>query len=592
MNPERWAGLKTRRVLGSNLFDPRTKSALIVAIFAAQVCLAAASPPVLESLFPCGAKSGSTKSIITFTGKDLDKAKASVWCDHPGIVFTATEKAKVYGVSVSPDVSPGPHLVRLFNAEGASLPHVFVVGKHEEAIDTEPNDDHLTAQRITSLPVTLHGKLEKSGDVDTFAVQLKKGRTFVADLQGYGLGSQMDPAMKLLDAQGVEVALSHDTYCLDPRIQYVVQEDGTYYVQLMSFVHPPAADVALKGSATHVYRLTLTDQAFAGNATPCAVQRGSMAKLTTASGEVMIDTSLRSAGERRMAVAAPQGESLFVALVTPSVVMETASKDDTKPAQTLALPFAVCGTIAPTGDVDRYGFSAKKGESWAFRVHAAAVHSPLDASLRIEDKAGVVLQQNDDTAEGDPDPSLKWKVPSDGDFVVAVSDLYQRGGAEFCYALEAIPPSSSLVATLPDASVKIDAGKSAELKVTVKLTGDFKGKLLARLVGPTQGVTAKETEVPAKGGDIKIPLVAEGQAPAFSGPVEVFIVTSSPDAPMTFKATYDLRGVEPRGDRLINEDSRVWLTVTPAPVKSPVASGASSPPASPAPPAAPPAAKP
>jgi hypothetical protein len=30
---------------------------------------------------------------------------------------------------------------------------------------------------------------------------------------------------------------------------------------------------------------------------------------------------------------------------------------------------------------------------------------------------------------------------------------------------------------------------------------------------------------------------------------------------MTTKATFDLRGVEPRGDRLVNESSQAWLTV-------------------------------
>ena len=579
--------LSVSRVLRSGM-----KRALPGILLSCQAFCVAAAPPALESLFPCGARAGGQKTIITVTGKDLEKTKADVWCDHPGIVFKPTDKAKVYEVTVSSAVPPGPHLVRLFNTEGASLPHVFVIGKHDETTDTEPNDDDLTAQRVSSLPMTLHGKLEKSGDVDTFAVQLTKGRTFVADLQGYALGSQMDPAMKLLDAQGVEVAMSHDTFCLDPRLEYVVKEDGTYYVQLMAFAHPPAADVTLKGSAAHIYRLTVTEEAFAESATPCAVQRGSAAKVATAAGDVQLETSRSTAGERRMAVPTASGESVFVALVAPPVVMEEHPHDNPKSPQRLTLPFAVCGSVSPAGQMDRYIFTAKKGDLWTFRIHAASIHSPLDAALRIEDVKGVALQQNDDAGEGDADPLLKWKAPSDGDFVVAVSDLYQRGGQKFCYALEASAPSPTLAATLADHSIKISAGKSAELKVTIKPSGDFKGKLSARLAGLPQGITAKEAEAPAKGGELKIQLNADSQAPAASTAVEVLISTSAPDSPMTFKATYDLRGVEPRGDRLINEDTRVWLTVTPSPVKAAAPSAASSPPASPAPPAAPTAAKP
>jgi hypothetical protein len=40
------------------------------------------------------------------------------------------------------------------------------------------------------------------------------------------------------------------------------------------------------------------------------------------------------------------------------------------------------------------------------------------------------------------------------------------------------------------------------------------------------------------------------------------VSTSAPDVPLTALATFDLRGVEPRGDRLINEDSMAWLTVS------------------------------
>jgi hypothetical protein len=53
---------------------------------------------------------------------------------------------------------------------------------------------------------------------------------------------------------------------------------------------------------------------------------------------------------------------------------------------------------------------------------------------------------------------------------------------------------------------------------------------------------------------------AADAAPA-NQPFEILISASEPDAPRTWKATFDLRGVEPRGDRLVNEDSRAWLTV-------------------------------
>jgi hypothetical protein len=535
-------------------------------------------------------KVGASTRIIA-TGSNLEKSFPEVWADHAGISFKPADKPKTFEVSIAADVPPGPHLVRFFNKEGASVPHVFVVGTHDEATDTEPNNDHLSPQRVVKLPVTIHGRLEKGGDVDTFAVQLEAGRTFVAELQGYALGSQMDPAMKLLDARGVEVALSHDTHNLDPFVRFDVKQTGTYHVQLMAFAHPPAADVTLKGSAGHIYRLTLTDQPFAHFASPCAITRGQQAKVTTAHGEVVVDATKSNANEGRFAVPTAAGEVVFAALVSPSVTLEVEPKHDSKTAQRLTPPFAVSGGIAQSADEDRYVFQAKKGDSLTFRVHAAAVHSALDASLRIEDSTGKVLEKDDDSEEANPDPTIAFKVPADGDYVAIISDLFQRGGDNFCYALEAAPPIPQATLALAQNVVNLDAGKTVELKVTSKITGKLKGKLLATATGLPSGITMKEAEVPAKGGEVKLVLSATADAAAASVPIEVQVSTSAPDEPMTFKAAYDLRGTEPRGDRLINEDSRIWLTITPAPVK-PQPAAASSPSASAKPPAAAPAAKP
>lgn len=554
-----------------------------------------AAPPALETLFPCGGKAASTFKV-TATGSNLEKAFPSVWADHPGISFKPADKPKVFEVTVAPYVPPGPHLVRFSNAEGASVPHVFVIGVFDEVEDTEPNDDFLRSQVITKLPVTMNGRLEKSGDVDTFAVKLEAGRTFVADLQGYALGSQMDPAMKLLDDRGVEIALSHDTHNLDPRITFAVTKAGTYHVQIMAFAHPPAADVTLKGSAAHIYRLTLTDQPFAFAAEPCAIQRstqGTVKLLQTSAApqSASLDATQSTANEATLRAPAPNGEIVLAALTDTPVIRETEPNNDAAKAQRIISPATVSGTIQSAKDEDRFLITAQKGDEFALRVHAADLHSPLDAWLRIEDASGSMLQQADDANEL-PDPMLKWKAPKDGDYILAVGDLFSRGGAEFVYALECRPPAPDLTSTLEANTVKLDAGKTAELKVTTKATPDFKSKLSATVQGLPPGVTVKPVEVPVKGGELKLTLSATAEAPAASVPVEVVITGAAPDAVRTFKATYDLRGTEPRGDRLINADSRVWLNVTPSPAAKPAPAAASSPSVSAKPPAAAPAPKP
>jgi hypothetical protein len=295
--------------------------------------------------------------------------------------------------------------------------------------------------------------------------------------------------------------------------------------------------------------------------------------------------------EQRIAVPAADGEVVFAALVKAPVSIEAEPNNDTKSAQRLTPPFAVSGALSQPTDEDRFVFHAKKGETLAVRVHAATVHSPMDASLRIEDTAGKVLEKDDDSEQANPDPAISFKPPADGDYVAIVSDLFQRGGPEFCYALEAAPPQPQVTGTLTQNAAELTAGKTIELKVSVKITGKLQGKLRAFAEGLPPGVALKDVEIPAKGGDVKLVLSATADVAAARVPIELQFSTSAPDDAMTFRASYDLRGTEPRGDRLINEDSRVWLTVTPSPAKAPT-SAASSPSATAKPPAAAPKAKP
>ncbi len=149
-----------------------------------------------------------------------------------------------------------------------------MVGVFDEVMEKEPNDDFHHPQALPNIPCTVNGAFNKEGDADNFSFHAEAGRWIVLALDGYGLGVQMDPMLRLLDENGVEVAMNHDTYNLDPLIAYQVKKSGTYTVEAMSFIHPPAAVVKLMGSADYVYRLTITDGPYARFVAPCAVQPG------------------------------------------------------------------------------------------------------------------------------------------------------------------------------------------------------------------------------------------------------------------------------------------------------------------------------
>ncbi|WP_038162025.1 hypothetical protein [Verrucomicrobium sp. BvORR106] len=538
--------------------------------------------PAVTTLYPAGGRPGTTFPL-TVTGA-VGKPAPSVWADHAGITFKPGAKPNVFEVSLAADTPPGPHLVRFFNAEGASVPRTFIVGTASvaEVTDTEPNDDaHTAAQALAALPVTVNGRLDKAGDADAFKFTAKEGQWLVAVLHGYGLGMQMDPAMRLLDEHGTELALGHDSHNLDPQIAYEIKKTGTYVVQVMSYAHPPAADVSLRGSLDHVYRLTITQEPTPRLAWPPGVKRGAKSSVQSLGwncgagdfkGPVFeVDATTAAPGAEFVGIMSSSPEPLRVALHDGETVLETEPNQTAKEAEANVLTPAGAvtwqGVLQTSGDEDRLMFATKKGETYVFKVASSSLHAPLDAWLRVENLVGTLIGQADDAKEGVFDPVLNWKAPVDGKFVLAISDRFQRGGWNYVYQVQispasAVPVRPVVLGTLAENALKLEAGKTADLKLTAAVTGEFKGKLMASVTGLPAGVTVAEVEVPGKkGGEVTLKLAATAEVVSFSGPVEVVLKTSPPDAAAEYKAVYDLRGVEPRGDRLVNEDSRLWLSV-------------------------------
>lgn len=460
--------------------------------------LVSAAPPGLESIFPAGGQPG-TRVECTVAGKGLETGAPIAWTNHPGLVLLAGDKPKKVIATIAKDVPPGPYLVRFYNDEGSTPPRIWEIGALDEILEKEPNDALADAKAADAkMNITINGVLEKAGDVDTHALRVQKAKRIALALHGYALGSPMDPALRLLDAHGVEIAAGHDTHNLDPRIDYTPTTDGTVFVQVFAFAHPPAADVSLKGSANHVYRLTATD-------------------------------------------------------VPPASAPENEPK-------TLTTPTSFRGRISKPQEEDAFVLTAKKGDEWAISVRAQAIQSPLDAVLRIQDSEGKELTQGDD-GKTNLDPDLRWKTPKDGEYKIIVTDRFHAGSADHAYEFSAKPFTPTFTVTLDTHAYRVEAGKSVEVKLKITPAGTFKGKFQAKALQLPPGVTTDTVEIPEKGGDSKLVLKAAADANASQDPFRVELTTSEPDAPQTVIATYDVPFTEPRGDLLIMTDTQPWLTV-------------------------------
>ncbi len=107
----------------------------------------------------------------------------------------------------------------------------------------------------------------------------------------------------------------------------------------------------------------------------------------------------------------------------------------------VSLPAALNGQIMP-GEVDRFRFSAKKGQRLTADAYcrrlipylADAVPGWFQATLTLYDAHGKELCYADDYRFS-PDPVILYEIPADGEYVLEIKDAIYRGREDFVYRI-------------------------------------------------------------------------------------------------------------------------------------------------------------
>jgi hypothetical protein len=158
--------------------------------------------------------------------------------------------------------------------------------------------------------------------------------------------------------------------------------------------------------------------------------------------------------------------------VLPAKYTKKAKRVATTTAETempIPLPVVVNGQIMP-GDVDRFRFTAKKGQRLVLAASARqlipylpdAVPGWFQATLAIYDASGREVAYADDD-RFDPDPVLCYEVPADGQYVVEIKDAIYRGRDDFVYRIT--------VGELPYLTGIFPLGGRAGQATTIELLG-------------------------------------------------------------------------------------------------------------------------
>jgi len=553
-----------------------------VSLFLLAVMGLRAAVPVLDHVFPAALQIGSTQSV-TLVGK-FDPWPTRLDLDIPGVTWEATTNTGVITVRVSPKAPVGPQVIRAFSPEGVSAPRFLILSSHPQRAEVEPNDEMRTAQVLSDLPAEVNGRLEKNGDVDSYSVELQAGQTLVARLDAYTLQSPLDPVLRLLDAQGVQVAWNHDEVrSLDPLLAWRAPKAGTYVLQVFGFAYPADSDLRFSGSAKSVYRLHVSTDPVARHGWPLGVSRsvetrvrwGDWGVPEMSSESTLVPSSAIASGTVGHSLQFPGHRSpVEMPVGAGKEWVEVEPNDTAATAQALEIPSAVSGDLDRAGDEDRYRVSAKKGEALRLEVQAAGLGFPLDAWMKVEDATGKELVRNDDS--GGADPVLDWTPPEFAEYRVVVGNLLQRGGRDQRYRLSVQRPQPVWSASVPEAFLSLEPGKTNEWKVAITRRFGADTRLTVSVSGLPPGVRVDPVEVPEKALEATLRWITATNAGSFSGPfqVEVMAPKSVQGLAVVQQAQFSLvsagenNGVPQGFRRLVVESvSRLWMTVLPMPSK-------------------------
>ena len=537
-----------------------------------------AGAPTLDHFYPVAVQVGST-NFVAAIGK-FDPWPPKVWVDANGILFNAETNSGKFTVQVATNVPVGPHLVRVFNEQGASGPRFLIVTREPQSSEQEPNDDFKKPQTLDALPVSLNGRFDKSGDVDSFAVTLESGQTIVASLEAYTLASPMDAVLRLVDSRGVQLALSDDDgRTFDPLLAWTAKSADTYILQGFGFAYPATSDVKFTGGSACVYRLRVSHGPCLHYTLPLGVQRGARTTLrlfgwnlgSSIGREFEFDGSgLQPDAKLATLEISPFENALALPVGDGPELIETEPNNSTNDATHIEVPSAVTGSIQKPGDEDRFMFASKKGEKLLIEVQSASLGFPLDARLKVEDARGKELAKKDDSVNADP--ALEWTAPEDGTFFAVVGNVLHRGGPEYLYRLSIHRAVPGVKAVVANNAFTIEPGRTNEVKAKVTRLLGFQSKLTVSTKGLPEGLAAEPVEVPENGGDVTLKVVASGDARPFGGVIQILVLET--ESGTEHRAIAELissttdNGVPQGFKKLVIESTdQLWLTVLPAPAK-------------------------
>lgn len=491
---------------------------LLVSLMGMSALPAQAAAPVLTHLTPSGGQQGTTGNVTALG--TFDRWPVPVWCEHPGIQFKPLKDKGTLSVAISADVVPGAYLVRLYDEQGASALRPFLVGTLPETVEKEPNDDPKKPQTLAASSV-VHGRLDRAGDVDGYALPLVKGQTLVAALDAHRVfGSPMDAVLQVLAPTGFVLEQNNDDWGLDPFLTLTAPATGTYVVRVFAFPSEPDSSIRFSGGENYHYRLTLTTGGYADHAFPLAVSRAKPVPVGL-HGWNLPDAVRNRTIPATETLSHPSIANAVRVLLEPHPTVAEVEPNDALHPQSLSLPVTVSGRMETRGDQDAFEFPLKKGQKVNFVVEARELGSLLHPVLKLTDKDSKQISQIDEGSGrgGLRAVELAYTVAQDGVYRVVIRDLYGAGSFRHVYRMRATNAEPDYDLRVAANQYLVTPEKPLDIPVTITRRNGFAGEIELVTENLPPGVSAPPVKAAASASTATLRLIGTGN-PA-SGPIRV-----------------------------------------------------------------------
>ncbi|MEX2288624.1 MAG: hypothetical protein WD648_16115 [Planctomycetaceae bacterium] len=503
---------------------------------------ARAQAPSIAATTPQAAKPGATLDV-TIAGGNLagpTQLVTSFPCEavlSPDVKDNGTQPASVvYRMTVPADAPVGVHALRMTSPGGTSPLKLFVVDDLPSIAGLGSNTSPATAQPI-DLPVAVDGAAPARG-LHFYKIKADAGQRISFEVLARRMGSTMDPMLRILDTNGRELAYSEDEPGLstDAQLSYTFNTAGEYVVEVR--------DVAYRGGGA--YRLRIGDFPCVTVPYPMGGRRGSDVSVSFAGSDLenVVPLTLKTPSDplvRWIPVTAKRvgGTSsgfATLALGDSEEFTETEPNNEAAQASRVTLGGNFNGRLGELRDVDRFVFSAKKGENYTFSAVTRQQASPCDLVLELYKADGAKVAEADDA--GDTDAVLKYAFPDDGDYTLLAVDRANRGGSRFAYRIESAPTRAGFALSASADQINVPAGGTAMLTVGAVRDG-YDGPIAVSVVDLPAGVTTVPTVIGPAQKSVVLTLQSTPEAAAGKAmPIRVVGTAKIGDA--DFQATADL----------------------------------------------------